>query len=125
MDAPPPVPFVPQSSWPSDRLWFDPLVLNAATSFRTQDFTLIGTAKQKIMPASPRRWGLGVAGSTALATLGIAPWAQVDTLPLFGSGTSTVLPFLTLFSVGPLITCEWWIISSNNATVRVVELIRN
>lgn len=125
MDAPPPVPFVPQSSWPSDRLWFDPVVINAATSFTWQDFTAAANTNIKVLTPNPRRWGIGFAAMTGLASLTVAPWPQVDTVPLLGTGTSTAIPFLTLFTYGPLITAEWWIRITNPTTIRVVQLIRN
>lgn len=110
---------------PSDRLWFDPLLLAVATSVQTHIVSTPLNGNVLMAQQNARRWGLGIFPAGGLATYQIAPWPDVDKYSWFSQTGNTVLPFYTLFQIGSMVSNAWYITSTTNTTFRVVELLRN
>ena len=109
----------------SDRLWFDPLMLTIATSVRISNIVMVGNVAAILAPSDPNRWGVGFYQGTAGTSLSVAPWPDLQNAVMFASTISITIPFLTLFNLGPLVSSQWWGLPGFNATIRVVELLRN
>lgn len=109
---------------PSDRLWFDPMMLTAATYPKFTPVTMPFAATAQIAPADANRWAIGFSfGSLATGTL-IAPWSDIDS---YGFATQTLgvtLLFYTLFDFGPLVCSSWYGKATSVQTIRLIELIR-
>lgn len=109
----------------SDRIWFDPLLIGAATQQQFSTVTFAGIGVQQVAPANARRWAIGFFQSTAPQAIVASPWPDVATFS-FGSlqiGANAL--WFKLFDYGPLILNGWWISAPGATTVRVVELLRN
>lgn len=109
---------------PSDRLWFDPKVLNVAAFPQLTDLTVSMSVVTPLVGANVRRWGLAVCRAGFGGAVEIAPWPDLAAGVLYRSDMQGTIPMITLFAVGPLVSSAWWISTSVAGTVRVVELIR-
>lgn len=109
----------------SDRLWFDPRMMNVACVFQWTDVALVGGAIVQVLPQSSRRWGVGFAGGAAApAGLHVAPWPDLGTA-VWDAALFTGGNLLTLFNAGPMVSNGWWATSIGAVNLRVMELLRN
>lgn len=110
---------------PSDRLWFDPRALNVATFAQWSDVVVSMGVPRVVVPANPRRWGLGFGIGPLSPGITFAPWPDVGTFALITSTGFFTVPFMTLQTYGPIVSLEWSAAANSTQTIRVVELIRN
>lgn len=109
---------------PSDRLWFDPMALNVNTYSQLTNVAVPMSINTKLCGDNQRRWGLAFIGITPAQTIQCSPWPDVDSYVFLQSTISIALPFMTLFSFGPLVMNAWYCRIAAVTTVRVVELLR-
>lgn len=110
---------------PSDRLWFDPIMLNTACSIQITDVAISGTGPQVIIPGNVNRWAIMFVAKSPNALPSLGPWPDAASFPLFVSTGALPLYQTNLFTIGPIISNQWWVTSLGAMTIRVVESIRN
>lgn len=110
---------------PSDRLWFDPGMLNVATSIRMTTVTLATSVAKQMVPQDPTRWAFGFFQSSLTTNLSIAPWPDVGSFVFDSVNITAAVKWYNLFTYGILVSNAWWGLSPSNVTLRCVELLRN
>jgi len=117
-------PDVPSFPYPSDRIWFDPSLIAAATSVYIHDETIVFNVIKQLAIPDVRRWGIGFKTDSAGFTFNVAPWPDVNLFVFAGVTLSASIPFFTLFNYGSIVSNGWFANSSFGGSIRVVELLR-
>lgn len=110
---------------PSDRAWFDPRLMMAATEWKISDVALPNNVVTVIASPNPLRVYLGFAFSkTGSADLDVTPWPDWTQFQgwLVHSNENR---WFSLFEWGQLV-CQGWYTNSVgvDAFVRVIEILR-
>ncbi len=110
---------------PSDRAWFDPLLLIKVTAVVPADVAVAAGAPVKLAVPNPMRLMIGfMLQLPAVATVTVAPWPKVDQFQI-RTLSVTDPNWFKLFDYGPLVSQDWWALATGNTTVRVIEVERN
>lgn len=110
---------------PSDRAWFDPLLLTLNTSIEISAVAMGVGLTKAICAANARRWAIGMFSGGGAGTLKFAPWPDIANGYFLPGVSGQPFQWYTLWEYGPLVCSQWWGTFSGGGNLRVVELIRN
>lgn len=109
---------------PSDRAWFDPRLLTAATSLLQYDYQIQTTVKAQIAVPNPSRIAIAISADISATSCSVGPWPDVDAIWMFQPTTTQPTGFFNLFQHGLIVCNQWWVLSGNPGMIRVNEWIR-
>lgn len=109
---------------PSDRLWFDPRLITAATQLKTTDYT--GAAGQVILvaPSNPGRMAVGFAAPQMGGSQLVSPWPDVNVWLGITVAPGNEFKWYDLFRYTALVTGPWYAYSTTGIQIRVLEVFR-
>lgn len=109
---------------PSDRAWFDPMLIQTNVAFSYASFDLDGSNVLRLAQSDPTRVALGfVTPSVGTNQASVGPWSDVSAAGGFLLTSSTPLWF-SLFVHASLVNQAWYGFSSAPQSLRVIYLTR-
>lgn len=111
---------------PSDRAWFDPRLMIAATETTISDVPVTAGQIATLAVPDPTRIAIGFGiNESVVGDVQLGPWPDVDVTNLITSGTLAGAAWFDLQNYFGLVGLAWYGLPTANGFIRVITVRRN